>query len=33
VVISYQQFGTIYWSHLQGSRVKKKACCPNMEFI
>jgi len=29
----YQCFGTTYWSHLHGSRIQKKACCPNVEFI
>jgi len=33
VVISYEQFGTIYYSHLQGSRIQKKACCPDTDFI
>jgi len=33
VVNCYQCFGTTHWSHLQGSRIQKKACCPNVEFI
>jgi hypothetical protein len=33
VVICYQWFGTTYWSHLHGSRIQKKACCPSVEFI
>ena len=32
-VISYQQFRTTYQSHPQGSRIRKKACSPNTEFI
>jgi len=32
-VISYGCFGTTLRSHLQGSRIQKKACCPNMEFM
>jgi len=33
VVISYRCFGATYRSHPQGSRIKKKACCTNREFI
>jgi hypothetical protein len=33
VVISYQHFGKTYQSHLQGSRIQKKAFCPNTKFI
>ena len=33
VVISYRQFGTTYQSQRQGSRIQKKARCPNTEFI
>ena len=33
VVISYRRFGTTYRSQPQGSRIKKKACCLNTEFI
>jgi len=33
VVISYRRFGTTYWSHPQGLRIKKKACCLNAELI
>jgi len=30
VAISYRRFGTTYRSHLQGSRIQKKACFPNI---
>ena len=30
VTISYRLFGTTYRSHLQGSRIQKKACCSNI---
>jgi hypothetical protein len=30
-VIYYQCFKTTNWSHLQGSRIQKKAVCPNTE--
>jgi hypothetical protein len=33
VVISYRRFGTPYQSHLQSSRIQKKVCSPNKEFI
>ena len=33
VVISYQCFGTIYWSHFLASRIQKKTSCPNTRFI
>jgi hypothetical protein len=33
VIICYQCFGTTYWSYLQRSRIQKKACCPNVDFI
>jgi len=33
ISFSYQHFRTTYRSQLQGSRIQKKACFPNMEFI
>ena len=33
VVISYRRFGTTYRSYLHWSRIQKKGCCPNTEFI
>jgi hypothetical protein len=33
VVISYRRFGTTYRSHLQGSRIRKIAHCPNTRLI
>ena len=32
-VISYRRFGITYRSHPQGSRIQRKACSPNTEFI
>jgi len=33
VVISYRHCGTTYRAHLQVSRIQKKSCGPNAEFI
>jgi hypothetical protein len=33
VVISYRRFGTTYRSYPQASRIHKKTCSPNAEFI
>jgi hypothetical protein len=33
VVISYRRSGTTYWSYPEGSRIQKKSCSPNKEYI
>ena len=33
VVISWWHSRTTYWSHVQGSKIQEKVCCPNTEFI